>query len=360
MADPRVESSPGSANEELQNRTIRHLLYLTRLQNAEAERVIRELNDEVIPELVARLRSRLDRIAERGYDTGPNTTRRLEELLAGLREITRNFRQQTLSQLNERLAALAVSEAEFNQRILPVGVETTLPAAGLLREAVLERAFDGMVLSDWFDRMEESAQVRLERAIRQGLIEGQTTDQIVRAVRGTRSAGYADGILAINTRQAEAIVRSAVIHASVQARQAFFEQNADILRGVQWVSTLDARTCTQCMYLDGRVYPLSSGPRPPVHVNCRCTMTPVLKSGSQIPGLPPATRASMNGQVPDDITYGEWLRRQPRDVIVEALGPTRAELFIQGKLPVTSFVNRRGRQWTLDELRRREGLPGGG
>lgn len=361
MTDPRIDPRPDSANEDLQNRTIRHLLYLTRLQNAEAERIVRTLNDDIIPDLVAQLQRRLDKIAERGYDTGPVTTKRIEGLLASLRTITGRFRQKSLAELQESLGAIAVSEAEFSKRILPTGLETTLPAAEALRQAVLERAFDGMPLTDWFERLDEAAQVQLERAIRRGLIEGQTTDQIVRAVRGTRSAGYADGVLATTTRQAEAIVRTAVIHASTQARQVFFEQNADIIKGLKWVATLDSRTCPTCAALDGRVFPLDSGPRPPAHANCRCTQTPVLKAANQIPGLPPATRASMDGQVPDDITYGAWLKKQPVDVVQEALGKTRADLFLKGKLKVGDFVNRRGRQWTLDELRRREGLsPGGG
>src|SRR5690606_24421489 len=88
------------------------------------------------------------------------------------------------------------------------------------------------------------------------------------------------------------------------------------------------------------------------------TMVPVTKSwrelGIDLDEFEPSTRASMNGQVPETMSYGEWLRKQSASVQDEALGPTRGKLFRAGKLDVDRFVNRAGDQWTLDELRQRE------
>jgi len=65
------------------------------------------------------------------------------------------------------------------------------------------------------------------------------------------------------------------------------------------------------------------------------------------------TRASADGQVDANLSYGEWLKRQPAEVQDEVLGPTRGKLLRAGKLTMDRFYNDRGRYLTLDELRER-------
>jgi len=71
--------------------------------------------------------------------------------------------------------------------------------------------------------------------------------------------------------------------------------------------------------------------------------------------LEPGTRASMDGQVSEKLTYHEWLKRQPAAVQDEVLGPTRGRLYREGKVKIDRF-SVDGRRLTLEELRRREGL----
>lgn len=347
------EHSSETPNEQLQDRTIRHSVYLLRLQNREARWIVETLERETLPDLLDTLETRLRRIQERGYDTGPVTTDRLFDLLEVLNRAVEEWKSRSEGLLAERLEALGVQEAQWQRGTLRavVPVETVLPSTAVVRRAILERPFDGMVLSKWFDNLAQDTQRRLEQAIRQGIIQGETNQKIVQRVRGTRAAGFSDGALSTTTRRAEAVVRSAVIHASTQARQVFFEQQADILRGLQWTATLDSRTCATCAALDGELFPLGGGNRPPAHVNCRCTLVPVLKN--QLP-LKEGQRASMNGPVPEKMTFNSWLKKQPRDVVEDVLGQTRADLFIKGKLSVTDFVNPRGKQYTLEQLRKKE------
>jgi hypothetical protein len=102
---------------------------------------------------------------------------------------------------------------------------------------------------------------------------------------------------------------------------------------------------------------VDKGPRPPAHFNCRSSTTPILKSwrelGFDADELPPGTRASMNGQVPADQDYDTWLRKQPKDVQDDVLGKTKGDLFRAG-LKMDRFVDRKGAELTLDQLRRRE------
>ena len=62
----------------------------------------------------------------------------------------------------------------------------------------------------------------------------------------------------------------------------------------------------------------------------------------------------MDGQVPGDMNYAEWLAKKPAAFQDEVLGATRGRLFREGKMPLTSFVNNAGREYTLDDLRKRD------
>ncbi|WP_187275389.1 hypothetical protein [Methylobacterium sp. WL6] len=147
-------------------------------------------------------------------------------------------------------------------------------------------------------------------------------------------------------------------HIAAGASEATYERNADLISGVRWVSVLDSRTTPVCMARDGKVYEPGKGPRPPAHWRCRSTTTPVIKSfrdlGIDLDEVPAGTRASMDGQVPADLTYGAWLAKQPASVQDEILGPTKGLLFRKGEVPVDRFVDRSGHAYTIDELRRRE------
>lgn len=113
-----------------------------------------------------------------------------------------------------------------------------------------------------------------------------------------------------------------------------------------------------CRARDGKVYPLDSGPRPPAHPNCRSSTVPVLKSwkemGINLKEAPEGTRSSMNGQVPADLTYQEWLKNQSADFQDDVLGVTKGKLFRNGGLSLDRFVDRAGKELTLDQLMKRE------
>jgi SPP1 gp7 family putative phage head morphogenesis protein len=223
---------------------------------------------------------------------------------------------------------------------------------------VLSRPFQGSLLHEWVAGLEAGRRRRLREAVRIGYTEGETVQQLVRRVRGTAAAGYRDGVLAISRRSAEVVVRTAVAHTATASREVLYEENSDLIKGVEWCSTLDLRTTPVCRARDGKVYPPGSGPRPPAHLQCRSTTVPVVRSwrelGVDTSEAPPGTRASMNGQVAADLTYGEWLRGQSAVAQDEVLGPTKGQLFRAGGLTMDRFVDGTGRAYTLTELRTRE------
>ena len=353
----KIPGRPQTANEALLQRSVRHQLLLQRVGNREAAS-IRRLLKEAHADALVQLERRLSLISERGFDLGPATTRRLQDLATGLQEMMSPTLKQAQQQLAESLTELAQTEVQFQvglvQQVTAMQVEMVLPSVTTLQAVVTARPFDGRLLGEWFDELERRQQTRVLRAVRLGVVEGETVPQMARRLQGE--------VLDLTRRGAENIVRTAVNHISAHAREAVAQTNMDIVAGVQWVSTLDSLTCFECQALDGQVFDVGSGPRPPRHLNCRCGLTYALKSwrelGIDLDEAPEGTRASMDGQVPDSLTYNAWLRgrAQAGDMatVEDALGKTRAKLFAAGGLKVEQFVDQQGQMLTLKELKGKE------
>jgi len=270
-------------------------------------------------------------------------------------------------------AAAEVEEALF-VRILPAGVDVTTPNIGVLNAAATTSAFNGATTTDWAKAFHRSLTETAWREMMDGITSGTTSDDIVRNMIGTKSAKFKDGSLQARRRGLEALVRTSINHATNQGRQQFWAANNDLLKGVQWVATLDTRTTPICRERDGKVGPVvdslewrpPSGAarleppfaRPPAHVNCRSTTVAITKSWKELgfneKELTPGTRASMNGQVPATQTYFQWLNNQKAGIQKEVLGPTRYDLWKQGGLTPDRFQNDAGHFYNLAELKRRQ------
>lgn len=343
-----------SASEQILEEIVGHQIRLEGV-SASILRKIMRLLDDAQDDILARILRR---------DVEGLSTKQLEALLKNIEAINANAAKELGKLLVEDLGSLAVYEAGYQagllQRFIPVAIQfvSNTPSRNQLIAAVQSRPFEGRLLREWIDQFDVNSANRIKAAVRLGVVEGQTTDQIVRRIRGTRAANYEDGVWHKTRRGAEALVRTATNHTANYARELTWAENDDMVKGVKWVSVLDKRTTLICASRDNKVYPLGKGPRPPAHINCRSTTTPVLKSwrelGFNIDDLPPGTRASMDGQVPADLSYGEWLKRRSREDVEEVLGKRKAKLFLDGGKPIEEFVRRDGHEYTLKELAKRD------
>jgi SPP1 gp7 family putative phage head morphogenesis protein len=353
-----------SVNEEMQAQFVRHQVYLQQLGTSEAVKIQALLSD-LEGDVAKQLTQRFDGIQARGFDRGVNTTRRMQSMFVSFRKLNDQAIKTIQDQTAETLTELAVDEQDFIadtlKNTLPVRYDTRLVSPQYLRTIATKPLIEGTPLNTWWGKLADDTQIRLESAVRLSSAEGETVEQAIRRIRGTTQGGaFVDGALTGTRREAEALARTALNGTANQARMEVLEENDDLLKGYQWVSTLDSRICLQCAGLDGKNYESMEGRiQPPAHVNCRCTLVPVLKSEEEL-GLPPvkgikSTRASMNGQVPASQTYGRWLKDQPVSVQEDVLGKRKAKLFRDGKLKIGSFTNRKGKTLTLDELKVKEG-----
>lgn len=359
-----------TANAALQDYAVDHAVDLHRYSVGVIRRMIAVLN-RADARLMAQLSEALMRM-----DPASFTVERLEALLVSVRETNAEAYRQVMAALEPELRALSevetAAQASQFDRAVPAAVQLRVPIAAVSWEqvyaAALSRPFQGRLLRDWMAGLSESRARMVRETVRAGFVEGQTTADIIRKLRGTRALGYADGLLNRPRRELAAVVQTALSHTAQTARQAMYDANADLVKALQWVSTLDSRTSPPCRVRDGLRYtaethkpighsvPWGDGPGR-LHFNCRSVSVPVLKSwrelGIDADEMTPGTRASMDGAVPAETTYAQWFARQSAQRQDEIVGPERGELFRAGKVTFEKFTDDRGQWLSLDELRRR-------
>jgi len=379
MPDPRLSEILKTVNGRVLDRSIRHAVFLERLKTGEVNRIMGFLNSKVFPDVVWRTFNGLSNIST--FHAGTVTTKRYLDLVSGISGIIRSGYRQMNGNLAGSLQDIAISEAQWltsmMQSALPVEIEFVVPAPSILKKLVkspLRVDRDKfLALNEWVDDLGRAMHRQVAGVIRSGIVEGQGIDRIVRRLRGTLASGFTDGVLEIGRRQAETVVRTSVQSVLNAANDAVYADNTDVIKGVQWMSTLDARTTDICASLDGQTFNVGEGPRPPMHYQCRSRTVPVMKSWKEL-GIdlkePPrgpraakfypegadvstrrrAIKNAMRGEVPGGMTYGSWLKQQPVDVQNQILGVGRAKLFRRGKVSLDRFVTKDYKPLTLKEL----------
>lgn len=324
MADPA---------ERILNESVKHRIALGRYSNATVRKVLALLN-RTEASVIARLA-----LATDNERSGAQLERLLEEIRAlqddgGL--VLRSRLEGDLNALADAERLFASRMVQFGTREAGLGLATNIPTTGQVVAAVNSRPFQGRFLREWLADAEAGAARRVRDTIRQGFVEGRGVSDMVRTIRGTRANGYRDGILEINRRGAEALVRTAITHTSAAASKATYEAMG--VEEATYVAVLDSRTTIICAGLNGKTFPLAKFPWPPRHVNCRSTVVP------QVPGLEPVEPQS----------FDAWLRRQPVEVQDDVLGVTRARLWRAGEIELDRFTDSAGNVLTLEELQRRD------
>lgn len=360
-----------TVNSLLENEHLAHAVSLEQYKLGVVRRIIAQLNRSDAS-LAAALTEALERMPAESF-----TVERLELLLDEVRSINAQAYAQVSKALQADLNELASYEASWQQtlfeKIIPQPVQVRFPVVSISGEqayaAAMSRPFQGRLLRDWSKSIEADRMIKVRNAVRTGYLEGKTTDQIVRSIRGTRAAGYADGFLERPRKDLAAVIRTAVSHTAATARQEFSKANADILKAERWISTLDDDTSARCRIRDQLQYevlthkpikhhiPWLQGPGR-LHFNCRSTSSPVTRSwrelGIPIDEMTPGQRASMDGTVSAELNYSAWLDNQPDERKAHVLGRERYKLYKAGKLALEDFYSPSGEWLTLDQIKARD------
>lgn len=267
------------------------------------------------------------------------------------------------------LAGIAASEASFvNGMFASVGIDTVIPPASAVTAIAQSAVMQGGTMGEWFGQLNETTRFNLSRTIKNGVSLGLTNAQIAKSIMGKGDKGSEP--IAKARRDAMAITRTATQTVANDVRMASYMENADIIKAVQWVSTLDSRTSDICIARAGKTWTFPEfkpighsipwGNGPPAHWACRSTSVPVTRSMAEITGkaadqIAPRTRASMDGQVAKSLTFDQFLKNKPPEFADEMLGKGRAELWRSGKITLNQLLDQRGNPLTLAQLQSRYG-----
>lgn len=355
-----------SVNELLLEEAIRHQVALSGFGNGVVRRMIGILNRSDA-RLFAELTAALDRM-----DPASFTVERLESILGSVRAVNSAAYADIGNALKAELQDFASYEVSYQlqmlESMLPVSVHVATVSAPQIYAAAMARPFQGALLNGILGDMEAGRAKKIRQTIAQGFVESRTTDQIIRDLRGTKAKGYADGLLNASRRDIETITRTALGHLAGVVQDKTTEANASLIKAVRWSSAIDLRTTPICRVRDGRLYapvthkpighslPWGAGPGR-AHYSCRSAQIYVMKSNAELGIDAPdvvmkdGTRATLDGQIPKDVTYGQWLEKQSAARQAEVLGPTRAKLMRDGKLSMEAMYSQKGVYKTLDELR---------
>ena len=251
---------------------------------------------------------------------------------------------------------------------------------------------NGEVLTKAFRGIATDQAERFSQVVRNGLLTGETTPAIAKRLIGnlersderlifgevatTRGQLRAAGILkdrrlgikriigsggeltSMADNQIMSLVRTSINQVANSASMAVYEANQDISKKYRYIATLDSRTSSICRALDNREFEYGKGPTPPQHFGCRSTIVAVIDPDI----LPPSTiakRASADGPVPINTSYGQWLKDQPLKTQQDVLGASKVPYFNRlvekygAKDAMAKLVRDDGSELTLEQLRKR-------
>lgn len=334
----------------LQNASTRHAIFINRFSGSQVKEF-----EKALDRIQAQINSEL-----RKGNVSNFGKRRLTALYARLDKIMADTYEQTNRKFTNEMKQFGVYEADFSARMFEKGTQASfaIPSNTQVEAAVfgtplsLKIGKEQLTVEAALVAYSKQKRKEMIRTIQDGVIAGATNDQISKRVAFVATK--------IQKNHATALVRTVTNHTATLARIATLEENEDIIEGYEWVSTLDGKTTHTCQSLDGQIFPVNSGPRPPIHWGCRSTTIPVVKDEFSIKNKVkierPAKGSAGTEQVSSRKKYPTWIKEQSNEFQDEVLGPVRAKLLREGGLEIKQFTDKNFAPLNLDQLRRKEPL----
>ncbi|WP_426877687.1 minor capsid protein [Glaesserella parasuis] len=312
------------------------------------------LRQQVMKQLSKTQRELLNRLAAAGMDALPK--KQLDTLLKELKQEVAKVYQEMTAYTQDELSGFFAAETQHIHQLYndEVGFDFFNQVPEYKQKAnKTATIIAGSPLEDWWAKQGNDFVFKFEGIIRQGLLDGQQTSQMLTDVKH---------LMNTSRRHAETLVITAVAKVADKAHQALRDENLDILAGEKHLSTLDTRTSTVCQLRDGLMWDLDKKPidhdvpyqRPPLHPRCRSILQLVTKSwkelGIDAEEMPSSTRASQDSPVSEQINYENWLKSKSPGQQDQVLGKGKAGLWRRGVITFADMLDQSGRPLTLKDL----------
>lgn len=262
--------------------------------------------------------------------------------------------RQTFRELDEFAETALTQTFLAINTALRADIATLRISENLIEALTKESLIDGKFTPKWYADLKGRHKDLLRRQLRLGNLSGDGIDAMVARME----------LLSHKTgREIETLARSSVLTVNNAASMEVFKQNADILDGVQQVSTLDKRTSLICIALDQLRWTMDGTPighdkafngGPPHHFNCRSRLVPYFdRESSKIKNLREARfgdRGTPGTRIEGDTSFARFLRDLGENGSIDLLGRTRYQLWQDGKISLTDLIDRSGNIRTVGDL----------
>ena len=256
----------------------------------------------------------------------------------------------------------ALYEANFTAKLYGESVDLT--GESIVKKAKSTPLSTGQLVDDVWKDLAEKVRKKAMYTVRQGIVNGNTTQQIVNELKGRKVKDeYVGGIVEQSRSALEANVRTLRSHVANSAMMDTYR----ILdfEYVKFMATLDGRTSKICASLDGTVWKINDPNlrQPALHFRCRSILVgtdkdglisgkrPFVEDNRPVSKIPKAEREGIIGQIDANTSFSEWFKTADSSFQLEWLGRKRYELYKNGGFTLDKFIDPLGRKYTLKELK---------
>jgi len=224
------------------------------------------------------------------------TKRKLTDIKKSIDSLINSAYSDTLPSLSIEIGNIAnvVSKSNLGN------FYTEVPKSTL--DLITSKSFEvqGLTVEEIFKTLSENHARQLRVIVASGVVKGETSKTIARNILDKSSS--------LSRGQLKTAVFTTISEARAKTRNNSYKslQDQGIIKGYEYVATLDSRTSEYCRNHDGRKYykPIEEiQGEINVHYNCRSVFVPLTSTSTS------NKRASMFGQVQDE-PYYKWFSKQ--------------------------------------------------
>jgi SPP1 gp7 family putative phage head morphogenesis protein len=237
----------------------------------------------------------------------------LEQAKARAEEFAPVATQITIGQQQAGILAAGLNLQEHLNELNLAGTFSQLPSGAL--DTLVGFLADGSPITAHFAKMPGVLVAELQSTLTQGIAAGDSPRTLAYELRKKAKLPLDSALRTARTEHLRSYNNASLEN---------YRQNSNVVTGWQWLATLGGRTCPYCLAKHGTIHSLDE---PFVsHVSCRCTPTPVTRSG------PPITT---DGDI--------WLAQQEPAEQDAILGKAAAAEWRAGKLRLEDFAGTKER-----------------
>ena len=264
---------------------------------------------------------------------------------------TKRQLQEIRKLINAEIAKAYAGTLPVLQNQLPGIVEIT--AANMLQasftkvpvsviDAITSNSFQvqGYEAKDLFKTLSDNHARQLRVLVSSGVAQGKTSNTIINELitkNSSLSKGQLRNAIFTTITEARAVSRHDSYHQM---------EKSGVIKGYEYVATLDSHTTEYCRDHDNRRYykPIDEIIKYiNVHFHCRSIFVPLTDSTTK------TTRASQFGPVPDE-SYEKWFGGQDNNFKNTVLGSEKFKLYKAGLYKVGGLADVKGRTLSLDTI----------